>query len=322
MKKARLLILSSFLLASCAPIEVPSSSEKPTSHDSEQSQSSTSQSSESRSSTSTESSTSSISIDPLDPEYVDPAKWTLWWHDEFDGSSLNEDYWSYQIGDGSPSNPGWGNGEEQYYRQENVTVGDGVLTITAKKEDYGGKSYTSSRIRTYKKVSTTYGRIEAKIKLPNVQGCWPAFWMLPESDYEGRGWPYSGEIDIMENKGRQARTTSGALHYYDKNEGHHYNSNEIILDSRIDEWHIYAIEWSETEIRWLADGEQFLIQYPEYWHPTGGAYSSNDTAPFNRDFHILLNMAIGGHFDNWRKPPDNMLPAQMQVDYVRIYRAK
>ncbi len=248
--------------------------------------------------------------------------WQLFWADEFDGTSLNKSNWEAQIGDGSDYGVyQWGNGEAEYYKEENATVGDGVLTITAKKETVGNYSYTSSRLRTKGKVATHYGRIEAKIKLPNVAGCWPAFWMLPENNYQGQGWPFSGEIDIMENKGRQNKITSGALHYSDTG-GHTYRTNTITLSTSITEWHVYAIEWSAESIKWFVDDKQYLVAKKEYWHPNGGVYGTDDDAPFNQDFHILLNLAIGGHFDGYTLPADNMLPARMQVDYVRIYKAK
>lgn len=257
----------------------------------------------------------------LDPEYVDPSKWTLQWSDEFDGTTLNKNYWEPMIGDGSDYGVyQWGNGEAQYYKEENATVKDGALTITAKIEQTGNYKYTSARLRTKGKVYTTYGRIEAKMQLPNVLGCWPAFWMLPENNYRGQGWPYSGEIDIMENKGRQNKTTSGALHYSD-NGGHTYKTNTITLSSSIQNWHIYAIEWTSEDIKWFVDGKQFLLARREYWHPVGSVYPTDDDAPFNQNFHILLNLAIGGHFDGYSLPPDNMLPASMKVDYVRIYKA-
>ena len=257
----------------------------------------------------------------VDPEYVDPEKWTLNWSDEFDGTSLNKSYWEPQIGDGSDYGVyQWGNSEQQYYKEENATVADGALTITAKIEQTGNYKYTSARLRTKGKVFTKYGRIEAKMQLPAVRGCWPAFWMLPENNYMGQGWPYSGEIDIMENKGRQSKITSGALHYSD-NGGHTYRTNTATLSSSIQEWHVYALEWSSEEMRWFVDGKQFLLARREYWHPVGSVYPTDDDAPFNQDFHILLNLAIGGHFDNYQLPPDNMLPASMKVDYVRIYKA-
>ena len=277
-----------------------------------------SESSQAASSAQPSSTTTATSVDP---EYVDPTKWQLQWSDEFDGTSLNKNNWEPQIGDGS--NYGvyqWGNSEQQYYKEENATVADGALTITAKLEQTGNYRYTSARLRTLHKVYTKYGRIEAKMQLPNVLGCWPAFWMLPEENYQGKGWPYSGEIDIMENKGRQGKITSGALHYSD-NGGHAYRTNTVTLASSIQNWHVYAIEWNAEEIRWFADGKQFLLARKEYWHPVDGVYGTDDDAPFNQNFHILLNLAIGGHFDNYQVPPDNMLPASMKVDYVRIYKA-
>ena len=161
----------------------------------------------SSSSSSNNNSSSSSQTDSVENENPNPKKYKLNWHDEFDGNSLNMNYWSYQEGDGSQYGiPGWGNSEQQYYSQDNVSVNNGALKITARRENKGGKAYTSARIRTANKVAFTYGRIEAKIKLPPYQGLWPAFWMLPDTATYGN-WPNSGEIDIMEAKGRLPNET-------------------------------------------------------------------------------------------------------------------
>ena len=169
----------------------------------------------SSSSSSNNNSSSSSQTDSIENENPNRKKYKLNWHDEFDGNSLNMNYWSYQEGDGSQYGiPGWGNGEQQYYSQDNVSVNNGALKITARRENKGGKAYTSARIRTANKVAFTYGRIEAKIKLPPYQGLWPAFWMLPDTITYGN-WPNSGEIDIMEAKGRLPNETSAAIHFAD-----------------------------------------------------------------------------------------------------------
>ncbi len=249
--------------------------------------------------------------------------WKLIWEDDFDGTSLDTNNWGYMYGDGSSYGvTGWGNQEQQYYKEENVSVQNGELIITAKKEEAGGYHYTSARIRTAGKVSAKYGKIEARISLPTVQGMWPAFWMLPESRYENQGWPHSGEIDIMEAKGRLPNVTSGALHYANDNNSHTYLTANNVFKlnnyTNIEDYHVYGITWNEEKIVWYCDEVEFLTVTKEQWHTN--AYVQNDASPFNQNFHILLNMAVGGHFDNYVLPPDDFTSAEMKVDYVRIYQ--
>lgn len=253
-------------------------------------------------------------------QYV-PAGATLKWSDEFEGSSLNASYWSAQIGNGQDYGIWeWGNSEKQYYKEENATVANGKLTITAKAEEtqYGSITYyySSSRLRTYQKVSTTYGYIEAKIKLPAIQGMWPAFWMLPESTYADLGWPCSGEIDIMEARGRNVNDTTGALHYASDGTGntHTYQTGNVWVDS-IANWHCYAVQWTANEIQWYVDGNNFLSVSKDVWNAGYGSASG----PFSAPFHIILNLAVGGMFDNGILPPSDFTSAAMEVDYVRIY---
>ena len=252
-----------------------------------------------------------LPIDPVETEKH--GKYTLVWKDDFEGDSLNEENWNYQYGNGSG---GWGNNESQYYTKENVSVSNGELTITAKKENKGAQQYTSSRIRTSGKISYTYGRIEAKIKLPLGQGLWPAFWMLPEATTPYGSWPYSGEIDIMEAKGRLKFESSAALHYSDAAGNHKYESATNYFDTvgEIDEYNIYAVEWDQDEFRWYCNDNNFLTI--NTWTTSKGPYP----APFNNDFHILLNLAVGGHFDGYRLPNDDDLPAEMKVDYVKWFQ--
>ncbi|MBQ5674030.1 MAG: glycoside hydrolase family 16 protein, partial [Lachnospiraceae bacterium] len=158
--------------------------------------------------------------------------WKLVWNDEFDGNALDTTKWSCQIGNGYN---GWGNQESQYYTAENVSVADGTLKITAKKEKKGGFDYTSSRIRTVTDdgqtlFSTKYGKVEARIKLPSGTGLWPAFWMMPVNSEYG-SWPLSGEIDIMEARGRELDTVHGTIHFgekrpFNKNIGSSYTFND------------------------------------------------------------------------------------------------
>ena len=254
---------------------------------------------------------------------------TLVWSDEFNEDTLNKDYWDVMTGNGAAfGNPGWGNNEAQWYQEDNISFDGENMVITAKKEVVQGEGktfeYTSARIRTYQKVAWTYGRFEARMALPKVDGMWPAFWMLPEEPYNGRGWPDSGEIDIMEARGSSDLATSGALHYATLS-GHTYQTGTKSFSRRNGEsntdFHVYAIEWDEEEINWFVDDENFFTVPLRTWHPDGGrVYPDDDGAPFDRDFHILLNLAVGGNFDNGTMPPRDFESAEFKIDYVRVYQ--
>lgn len=241
---------------------------------------------------------------------------TLYWSDEFNGDSLNSSNWSFEIGDGSPSLPGWGNSELEYYTDNNHTVSDGVLTISAKKQDLGGCNYTSTRIKTMNKVHFTYGYVEARIALPPVTGMWPAFWMMPNNSVYG-GWPNSGEIDIMEARGRINYESSSAIHFSQVGGGHNYLT-EKRSGHNIALFHKYAVEWLEDAIRFYVDDNCYATFGKNQWS-TNGAPSST-TAPFDQDFYIILNLAVGGHFDGYQTPPEDFVSADMKVDYVRVFK--
>jgi beta-glucanase (GH16 family) len=235
----------------------------------------------------------------------------LVWSDEFDGNSLNEN-WVHDIGDGCEiGNCGWGNNELQYYRQQNVTVKDGILTITAKKEAFGSKQYTSSRIKTKGKADVKYGRIEARMKMPIGKGIWPAFWMLPTDNVYG-GWPKSGEIDITEYLGHETKKIHGTLHF-----GNDWPNNKSTTKSFItqgpgfnEDYHIYAIEWNDHSIKWFIDGYLYSTKTP--------ADLGSSFWPFNQKFHFILNCAVGG---NWPGNPDfsTNFPQEFKIDYIRLY---
>ena len=251
----------------------------------------------------------------------------LYWEDNFEGEELNEDYWSYMLGDGSP-NVGWGNHEKQFYTKDNVSIRNNQLVITARKEEMRGYHFTSTRLRTALKVHFKYGRVEARISLPEVQGMWPAFWMLPETSYKGQGWPFNGEIDIMEARGRVIDGYTGAVHYAGAS-GHLYEvvSHKFNGEGRSakpeEEWtflhdfHLYSLEWDEDELRWFCDNEEIGKVSKRAWKRTledGSEYS-----PFDEEFHLLLNLAVGGNFDDGIMPPNDFEEAEMIVDSVRIY---
>ncbi len=233
--------------------------------------------------------------------------YSLVWNDEFDGNSLSSD-WIYEIGNGSG---GWGNNELQYYRQENVNVENGVLTITAKSELFGGFNYTSSRIKTQGNRSFKYGRVDVRAALPQGMGMWPAIWMLGDN-ITSVGWPACGEIDIMEligGTGANDRTIYGTLHWDQNGHSSFGGSNSLSSGTFGDVWHVFSIEWDATQIKFLRDGVQY--------------HAMNITGPelteFHENFFILLNVAVGG---NWPGNPDatTQFPQRMYVDYVRVYQ--
>jgi beta-glucanase (GH16 family) len=251
---------------------------------------------------------------PVDqPE--DTGVWTLVWQDEFDGTSLDGTKWSVMYGDGCDLGIcGWGNGELQWYQDRNLVVDGGVLTITARAEAAGGKNYTSARLRTAGKGDWKYARVEARARLPQGQGLWPAIWMLPTDDTYG-GWAASGEIDIMELLGHEPATVHGTIHYGGEWPNNQSTGRSYSLSSGtfVDDFHTFALEWEAGVIRWFVDGE--LYQTITEWSTAGFQFP----APFDQRFHLLLNVAVGGA---WPGEPDATtdFPQQMVVDWVRVYQ--
>ncbi|MDR3594899.1 carbohydrate binding domain-containing protein [Clostridium sp.] len=253
-------------------------------------------------------------------------KWNLVWSDEFNGTSLDPSKWSYQYGNGADYGAvDWGNNEKEYYTDQNTKVEDGNLVIEARKEDnpdqFGGKKYSSARIRTLGKFSKTYGKIEAAITMPAGNGLWPAFWMLPDDDNIYGKWASGGEIDIMEAKGRLLNNVWGTIHFgkewpNNTSSGGHYT---FPAGKDITGKHIYSVEWEPGEIRWYVDGE--LYYTANNWFSQGNDQPAPYAypAPFDRNFHIILNMAVGGAYDGNIEPDESFKSAQMKVDYVRVY---
>jgi beta-glucanase (GH16 family) len=238
---------------------------------------------------------------------------TLAWADEFDGTSVDTNKWQFMIGDGSAYGlPGWGNNELQYYRTNNATVANGELTITAKQESFGGKNYTSSRLRTLGTGDWTYGRFEMRAKLPSGQGLWPAFWMLPSALNYG-GWAASGEIDIMESKGQNPGKIYNTLHYGGTWPANTSSGSGTYLPAgTAGNYHEYAVEWQRGEFRWYVDDQ--LVSTQNNWYSTAAAFP----APFDIDFHLLLNLAVGGNFAG-DPNGSTVFPATYVIDYVRVY---
>lgn len=245
---------------------------------------------------------------------VTPACPILVWEDNFNGNSLDASKWTPLVGDGCPSLCGWGNNELEYYRAENAVVSGGTLKIIAKEEAFGGRDYTSARLRTINNADFAYGRFEASIKMPVGQGIWPAFWMLSTNEPYGF-WPQSGEIDIVELLGQEPDQIHGTIHYgpawpNNQSTGAAYRLNSGTF---ADNFHEYAIEWDEDEIRWYLDDILYSTK-------TKADVAPNNW-PFDHDFHMILNMAVGG---NWPGPPDatTTFPQTMEVEYVRVYEGE
>jgi len=225
--------------------------------------------------------------------------WTLVWADEFT-TGISSD-WVFETGNGSG---GWGNGELEYYRRENATVQDGKLVLTAKRESFNGYNYTSVRMKTQGKKSWTYGKIEALISIPAFQGSWPAFWMLGENGT----WPACGEIDIMEHV-NTGSDFHGTIHWADPSGAHASYGN--FTNSSTSGFHKYSIIWTDASIKWFIDD----VQYNE----ANIANNINSTEEFHKNFFILLNFAVGGNWPGFNID-NNAFPANMVVDYVRVYQ--
>jgi len=277
-------------------------------------------------STTTDSDNVQIVVGEPEPETVaevedvtwDSRQWELMWSDEFEGDAgtpIDSESWTCEIG-----GQGWGNQEHQYYtnRVENVSLdGEGSLAIVARQETlpesrcwYGTCQYTSARCITENKVEFTYGRVEARIKIPYGQGIWPAFWMLG-ADLRQVGWPNSGEIDIMENVGFEPRTVHGTVHGPSYSGGSGIGGAYSIDENFSNDYHVFAIDWDVDAIRWYVDGNLYFTFTPDDL--------GNRKWVFDKDFFILLNVAVGGI---WPGYPDEttVFPQTMLVDYVRVYQ--
>lgn len=257
-----------------------------------------------------------IQFDDAAVEVTGQVSRRITWSDEFSGTAIDTTKWEAMIGDGSLyGNPGWGNNELQYYtdRPVNLQVANGVLRIIARRENFGGKQYTSARIRTKGKFDAQYGRFEARIKVPAGQGLWPAFWMLPSDNRYGT-WPGSGEIDIMETINSADRLYQ-TIHYGGTWPNHSSSGNNVFRASTFaDGFHHYAVEWDPDSIRWFLDGKPTFVVYSHTWFSSSALW--NQRAPFDQPFHLLLNLAVGG---NWPGSPNGAtpFPAELQVDWVR-----
>jgi beta-glucanase (GH16 family) len=260
------------------------------------------------------------------------AGWELVFNDEFEGTELDTSKWNYETGyylNDDPGTWGWGNNELQHYTdsENNVFVEDGNLNIKAlddpatfPQDPERVAPYSSGKITTQDKFTFKYGRIDFSAKLPAVSGAWPALWMMPNDNVYG-GWASSGEIDVMEARGRVPESTSGAIHFGGEWPSNQYLSGEQTFEGggRIDtDFHVYSVIWEEDTISWYVDGKFFYKVTKEQWF--SAAVRDNPLAPFDQDFYIIMNLALGGWFDGGREPSIEDFPITMQVDYVRVYK--
>ncbi len=271
--------------------------------------------------------------------------WKLVWSDEFGGKDLDRSKWTPEI-----SCWGGGNNERQCYtdRLDNITVSYGVLKLTAKAEPFTGQkypqgrgdrggeltqSYTSGKLRTKGLSNWKYGRFEARMKLPQGQSTWPAFWMLPEENTYGE-WPLSGEIDIMEaiNLGAKCQDcedndietrSSVALHYGKLWPENQFKSQKKTLPNGNEAYHVFAVEWSDEKIEWFVDNESVYSVTHNDWFTAGVDKDTNPLAPFDQPFYLMLNLAVGGNLPdshNEKSFNPKSFPAELLVDWVRVYQ--
>ena len=282
-------------------------------------------------------------------EQTDPV-WQTVFFDDFDGDEIDRSKWK-------PEESCWGGGnnERQCYvdRPENIQVKDGALRLIAIPGEFTGprlpegmigapdgtetKPYTSGKVRTRGIAYYKYGRVSARIKLPEGQGTWPAFWMMPEHDAYGT-WPVSGEIDIMEATNQETycdecpndieRRTSGALHFGGKIPDNTYYFLKTSGDGDIGpsrEWRTYSVEWAEGVIQWFVDGEIFMRVRSDDWYTDSPLAAGREYAPFDQPFYFMLNLAVGGRLaeeQNGGGFDPASFPAELQVDWVRFEQCR
>ncbi len=240
----------------------------------------------------------------------------LVWSDEFDNSAqLDSEKWNVVIGNGCPSNCGFGNNEKQFYNDStgNVRIEDGKLIIQAHKAN-DERNYTSAKLTTKDKGDWYKGYLEIRAKLPQGKGTWPAIWMLPTLSRNMK-WPQDGEIDIMEHVGYNQGMVYGTIHTeaYNHVKGTQ-KSDSIFLEDAAEKFYTYAIHWTEDKMDWLIDGN--VYQTIEKNNEANAGW------PFNDKFHLILNVAVGGNWGGKYGIDETVFPQQMEIDYVRVYKDK
>jgi beta-glucanase (GH16 family) len=249
-----------------------------------------------------------VNISQDDPNYI--SSFTLTWSDEFDGTTVNSDNWSFETGAS-----GWGNNELQNYTDgDNVEVKDGKLIITAKKvnENKVAGSYTSTRMISMDKQEFTYGRFEIRAKLPRGTGIWPAIWMLG-ADFSTVGWPACGEIDIMEYVGHEPNTIHSTVHTT-AGYGSEGNGSSKTLDTAEETYHVYGLLWTEKEMIFYTDSPENVT------YTYGPGTKNNENWPFDKPQFFILNIAVGGNWGGAQGIDNTIFPQTMEIDYVRVYQ--
>lgn len=229
----------------------------------------------------------------------------LVWQDEFSGTSLNSEFWGYDLGNGcSVGICGWGNNELETYtsNEANVKLENDRLVITAINT---GGSYTSARIKTQNKIKPRYGRIDVRAKLPKGQGIWPAIWMLGDN-ITTINWPACGEIDIMELVGHEPAKTHGTVHFDQGGYKSSTGSTSLANGDFSDSFHVFSIVWEQNKITWYVDNQSFKT-------------FNHTESEFNQSFFFIMNVAVGG---NWPGSPNEttVFPQRMEVDYIRVFQ--
>ncbi len=240
--------------------------------------------------------------------------WVCVWADEFDGETVDENRWNVINAGG-----GFGNNELQYYRPDNAALVEGNLVITAKNEAYGGANYTSAKLTSWLKGDFRYGRIQVRAKLAGGRGTWPAIWMMPTQSVYG-GWPNSGELDIMEYVGYEPGMVHTTIH---TTYGNGMNGLQIGYDMELDspetQFYTYEIVWEPGYIQTYVDGVPYanpFVYVPEYNQDK----PYDDTFPFDQQFYLILNLAIGGNWGGVMGIDNGIFPTTFEVDYVRVYQ--
>jgi len=247
-------------------------------------------------------------------------RWRLVWFDEFTYKGLPDPArWGYDVG-----GEGWGNQELQFYtdqRKENARVENGHLVVEARREVWQKREYTSARLVSKGKGEWTFGRVEVRAKLPSGRGTWPAIWMLPSlKTYGNGGWPDNGEIDVMEHVGFDPDVVHGSVHtraYY-HSIGTQKTGKVDVRNARSG-FNVYAVEWRPEEIRWFVNDQHYFTFKNERLSNAKADYRQ---WPFDKPFHLILNVAVGGTWGGSKGVDESIWPQQMVVDYVRVYQAQ
>jgi glycosyl hydrolase family 16 len=240
---------------------------------------------------------------------VEAYGWRQVWSDEFDGGGIDGSKWAHEV-----QGPGWVNHELQAYttRSENARVEEGHLVIEARRDFVGGGAYSSARLETQGKASWTYARVEARMQVPAGWGTWPAFWMMP--DDQSRGWPACGEIDIMEHVGHDQDAVHATTHSqtYNWHNPSSQRTSTVHVDGATTGYHVYVAEWTPSGIDFFVDGVKYFTSPNDH--------TGDDAWPFHKNFHIILNLAVGGDWGGAMGVDPNIWPRRLLVDYVRVYQ--